>query len=66
MEISEATAFLGALMLVFFVCLFGLAAYSKTSEFGAMTVEARRSKEGVYLILLTFLIVLAILVWRSS
>jgi hypothetical protein len=66
MEIAEAIAFLGVLMLSFFVCLFGLSAYSEPSTFDAMTVEARRSRQRGCLILLNFLMLLAMLVWRSS
>jgi hypothetical protein len=64
MNTIEATAILGALILVLVVSLSALSAYSKVPGQNGMTEEARRSWEGSYLILLNFLLILLILVWR--
>jgi NADH:ubiquinone oxidoreductase subunit 6 (subunit J) len=64
MNTIEATAILGAIMLVFVVSLSALSAYSKMPEQNGRTEETRRSWEGSWLILLAFLLILLILVWR--
>jgi len=64
-DILQATAILSALMLFFVLALALLSAYSQALPGNPTTEESRRSREGLWLILLAFLFILAILVWRS-
>jgi ABC-type Fe3+ transport system permease subunit len=64
-DILQAIANLSAIMLFFVVALCLLSAYSQALPGDATTEESRRSREGLWLILLAFLFILAILVWRS-
>jgi hypothetical protein len=65
MKTVEAVAFLGGLMLFFVVFLSALSAYSKASACNPKTIEVRRLREGSWLICLDFMLILAILAWRS-
>ncbi len=66
METLKAMAFLSTLLLFFVVSLSVLSAFSKMLAQNPKTEEARRSWEGSRLILLIFLLMLGILVWRAS
>lgn len=65
MNIIEAIAFLGVLMLFFVICLSALANSSKVPAQNPATGEKRQAMQGSWLILLDFLLILAILVWRA-
>jgi NADH:ubiquinone oxidoreductase subunit 6 (subunit J) len=65
MDILEILVFLGALMLFFVVSLSILSAFSKVlAQNAAVSEKTRRSREGGCLMFLTFVSMLAILVWR--
>ena len=64
MVILEAMAFLGALSLLYVVSLSLLSVFSKVLAQRGMSLEARRSREGTFLMGLAFLSTLALLVWR--
>jgi cadmium resistance protein CadD (predicted permease) len=66
METLKTMAFLSTLLLFFVVSLSVLSAFSKRLAQNPKTEEARRSWEGSRLILLVFLLMLGILVWRAS
>lgn len=66
MDILESLLFLAALMLLFVVSLGALSAFSKILAQNPEAEEARRSQEGGCLILMIFLLILAVLIWRSS
>jgi hypothetical protein len=65
MSTIVAIGFLAGLLLVYVFCLSGLAAYSKVRA-GRLAAEEIRSREGVYLIGLNFLLILALLLWRAG
>jgi hypothetical protein len=65
MNIIEAILFLGALLLFFVICLSALASFSKVPAQNPATREKRQAIQGRWLILLNFLLILAILVWRA-
>jgi heme/copper-type cytochrome/quinol oxidase subunit 2 len=64
-DIIQTIAILSALMLFFVFALFLLSASAQALPGEATTEESRRSREGLWLILIAFLFILAILVWRS-
>jgi hypothetical protein len=65
MNIIGAIAILGALMLVFVISLSALSAAPKTLVEQVPTDEARRSREGKWLLLLDSVLVAVILFWRA-
>jgi hypothetical protein len=65
MNILEAILVLGALLLVFVICLSALANSSKVPAQTPATEGKRRAMQCRWLILLDFLLILAILVWRT-
>ena len=64
-DIIQAIAILSALMLFFVLALCLLSASSQALPRDATTEESRRTREGLWLMVLGFLFILAILVWRS-
>jgi hypothetical protein len=66
MDTIEAMAFLGALMLFLVVTFSALSAFSKMLAQKVITEESRRRWEGGCLMLLDFLMILAVLVWRVT
>ncbi len=66
MDTIEPLLFLAALMLFFVVSLTALSAFSRMLAQRAKTEEVRRSWEGGCLVLLACLLMLLILIWRTS
>jgi len=66
MDTIQYVLFLAALMLLFVISLSALSAFSKMMTQSQKTEESYRSWEGGFLILLVFLQMLAIMVWRST
>ena len=66
MNTIGAIAMLGGLMLVFVVGLSALSAAPKTLTDQVPTDEARRLREGKWLLLLDSVLVAVILFWRAS
>jgi hypothetical protein len=64
MNAIQSAAFLGAFLLLFVVSTSALSFYSKMAGDNGRTEETRRSREGSWLIILNFLLILLILVWR--
>ena len=64
MKTIEATVFLGASALSFVVFVSVLSSYSKMPAQNGRTEETRHPWEGGWLILLDFLLILLILIWR--
>ena len=66
MGIIKATAVPGALVLFFGLCLSALSARSKFLARNGASDGVRRSWESKWLILLNFVLLLLILIWRVS
>ena len=69
MDIIKTIAFLGTIILFFVLGVSTLSASSESVEAlaeDAMTEERRKAREGGWLLVLNFLVILAILVWRVS
>lgn len=64
MNTIKAAPFFGALVVFFVVSTSALSAYSKVLGRNGASEETRRSREGSWLIMLDFLLILLILVWR--
>ena len=66
MGIIRTTEVPGALVLFFGLCLSALSAHSKFLARNGASDGARRSWESKWLILLNFVLMLLILIWRAS
>ena len=65
MDLIEAIAILGAPLLFFVINLAALSAFARVPAQTAARERTRRAVEGGWLVLLNFLSILAILVWRA-
>jgi hypothetical protein len=65
MNAMAGIAFVAGLLLVYVFCLSGLVAFSKARA-GRLAPEELRSREGVYLIGVNFLLILVLLLWRAA
>jgi hypothetical protein len=64
MDIIKAIAIMGTLLLFFVLALSALSASSHALP-DDTTEETRKSREGLWLIILSFFVILAVLVWRA-
>ena len=64
MDIIKAIAIMGTLLLFFVLALSALSASSQALP-DDTTEETRKSREGLWLIILSLFVILAVLVWRA-
>ena len=65
MNAIKAFGIIGSLLLFYVLALSALSASSQVLPPDTTTEETRRSREGLWLIALSFFVILAILVWRA-
>jgi hypothetical protein len=66
MDVMKTIAHLGTIILCFVLGVSTLSAASESLSVDAATEERRHVRERVWLLVLNFLVILAILVWRVS